>query len=315
MDIIELNLNNDSDKKKFYKLINETIKNEKDKLKIKISYKYSSKQTFYMVINHKTFTDRLEDDKFNYFNDAKKLTGIRIKIATNEKVFKKNCLSIWILKNKKGIYKFGYIETINKGICGLDKNNELKELFKGPYILKLVDTIFDIFNVKLSYLVDDSRINYEYKTFNKKFNYKFYMQLKFAGLFKYGKTWYEKTSGYKMVNNDFYKYGKKVKDFKIKTLINVIKKYENEDKYLKYYNREDVLENFTAIIKKMKKNIDNITIGDIYSFIFNKNSDLKQEEINFILDYIYIPSIDKLTDLYHKNDNLKDIYPKNITNI
>lgn len=307
---MSFNLNNIKDKKKFYELIDQNIKTETDKIKINVTYKYLTEYNFIINVNYKSMQDK---NDFNYFNDAKMLNGFRIKISSNEKLFEVNCLDLWIFKNRKNEYKFGYIESINKGICGLNKNYELKELFQGSFVLKLAETIFDIFGVEISYLVDDSRLNYKFENYDKKFNYKFYMELKYAGFFKYEKTWYEKASGYKMVNDDFYKYGKIIKNIKLNTLINVIKKHEKDQKYLKYYNREDVLNKLKIILGKMNKKLDKVTIGKIYSYLFNKNINLEQEEITFLLDYISMDNIDGLTDLYDKYMDLNKIYPKNIT--
>lgn len=279
-------LNNKEGKKILLDYVNNTFKGKNSTSFKNYSFYLNDNSNHEFKINC-SYKKDIDDKKKLYLN-----------IYSNEK---KYCLK-YELKNKKKHSKYSlyfgfkksFIHNINKNLCGVKKKKY--EMLSGTYILKLVEKIDKLFEVEISELDDDSRIELCGSSAT---------HLKIIKLMEYGQTWYEKEGGYKLKNKEIYKLTEEIRKIKLNYLYNDI--YENDfnRELLEFKLKKEDIEKTIEILKKVKLNLNN-TLKDI-SKIF-KSTIIDECEKLHIWENVY--SLPKRKKLLIKDEKNFDLYKK-----
>lgn len=165
-------IDNDNKNKILYKDFGFNLDNKKKNFVFKINAIYDSTQSknvFLYIFDKKNKKD-------------KESVCLRFKLSDMYK------------KDKFYYFKKSKVEQINRGVCGI-KNGKLMITIDGTYIVKLIGILNKMFKVEKSILDDDSKLELCDVT----------MKIKLIKLISEGKTWYEKTGGFRLNDENIYK--------------------------------------------------------------------------------------------------------------
>ena len=173
-------------------------------------------------------------------------------------------------------FKNSEISQINKGMCGFDKNKKKINL-TGTYILNLVDTLNKILDVKISELMDDSRI--ELCDSN--------VSLKIINLLKYGKTWYERV-GYTLNDKEIYKRNKEVGELRLSELYTTLIDIDDDvfkKEFMDFKLDLKKIQRVETLLQKINMS-KNVKIKNVIPEIFKKDTPFNECEQKFLWDSI-----------------------------
>lgn len=267
---VTAHIDNDNKKKLLYKDFGFNLDNKKN-FKFKINIIIEKKDVFLYILDKKS-----RKDKLSYC--------LRLKLS---KMYKKD--NVYYFKKSK-------VENIDRGVCAI-KKNVISITMDGTYLIKLVKKMNKIFKVETSTLDDDARLDICDEV----------IKLKLVKLISEGKTWYEKTAGYRLANEKIYKDNEIVRNTPYSYFYNVLKttKFSMFDGDITSLN-EKKLDETIDILKKYNLS-DKDNLKKIIKTIFdNKNKNVKNCDRAHI--YRYILNLPKRNIAYKDNDKKFDIY-------
>lgn len=262
------------------------------------------------MVLYKDFGFNLDDKKNFKFKlsgiydpkEEKKSIYLYIFDNKNKKDNLSYCLKLKLTnmyKNKKtNFYNFkkSKVENINRGVCGI-KKGIIDITIDGTYLIKLVDIINKIFKVESSILDDDARLTISNQI----------VKIKLVKLISDGKTWYEKTAGFKIKDENIYKNAENVSKTPYSYFYNIMKntKYSLFDGDI-FSLDEKELDKTIKILNKYNLSEKDSLKKIIKVFFDNKNKDIKNLEKAHI--YKYILDLPKRNLAYKNKDKKYDIY-------
>lgn len=254
---------------------------------------------------YKDFGFNLDDKKNMKFKITpiveKKYVILYILDKKSKKDALKYCLKLTLKnmykKDKYYYFKKSKIDSINRGVCALNKKNVITETMDGTYLVKLVDKINKIFKVETSSLDDDATLEIcDVKN----------VKIKIIKLLTEGKTWYEKTGGFRLEDEKIYKDNEIVRNLKYSYLYDIFKTYKFD--FFSYRDDQPInekkLDKTLEILKKYNLSKDN-TIKEITTKFFDSKSK-NIEACDKAHIYEYVIDLPKRATAYHKKDD-KDL--------
>lgn len=267
-------IDDDSKNKILYKDFGFNLDNKKNyKFKLNAIYEpKEDKKSIYLYI----FDKNSKKDNLSYC--------LRLKLSD---MYKKD--NFYYFKKSK-------VENINRGVCGIKKNSIIVTL-DGTYLIKLVKRINKIFDIKISVLDDDARLTVCDQV----------MKIKLIKLMTDGKTWYEKTAGFRLADEQIYKNTEIIRSLPYEYIYNIMKNtkfsiLEGDSLSL----NETELDKTLDILKKYNLT-EKDSIKKISKRIFDsKNTDVKNCDKAHI--YKYMLDLPKRSIAFKNKDSQYDNY-------
>ena len=263
--MVALSLNKDEGKKQLLDYVGKVI--DSGIIHSNRNYKFLIKDS------SRSFKIKIHNRK-NQHDDANKTILLYIYTLDHKKetsdLEKHFCLKLELkgdrTKNKKRQYFFteSYIHGIYKHKCS-------NPIMNGKFIVQLAEKLNEIFKVKTSKLLDDSRLPICLENTDNKAIISF----KTIKLLQNGQTWYEKESGFKLNNIKIYEAVKKVQNIPLSSLLNIVTNSNLHTMTENYLNSKEgikstkQIERIETILKKADLSRES-TFQEIATNIFNK---------------------------------------------
>lgn len=273
-------IDNDSKNKILYKNFGFNLDNKKNfEFKLNAIYEPNEDKKSIMLY---IFDNKSKKDNYSYC--------LRLKLIG---MYKKN--NIYYFKESK-------VENINRGVCGI-KKNKIIQTIDGTYLVKLIKKINKIFDVKKSKLDDDARLTICDQI----------VKIKLVKLITEGKTWYEKTGGFRLVDEQIYKDNEIVQNLNYSYLYDIMKNtkfsmFEGDTTSIS----EKQLDKTIDILKKYKLSEKDSIKKIIKTFFDSNNKEIQSCDKAHI--YHYVLDLPKRNIAYKNKDSKFNNY-RNYVNL
>jgi len=278
-------LNQKINQQKLLKYISNIINNKKELLYKDFGF-YLRKDKNYKfkltpIINKKKMTLYIFDKK-----SKKDELSYCLKMSF-DKIYKKD--NLYYFKKSK-------VDNVNRGVCGINKK-VISVTLDGTYLIKLVDLLNNIFKVETSTLDDDARLDICDQV----------IKIKLIKLISEGKTWYEKSAGFKLKDDIIYEYTNNVSNSTFEYFYDIMKniKFSPYDGDFSSLNIEE-FEKTLNILQKYDLTKKDKLRKIIKRFFDSKHKDVKNCDKAHI--YKYILDLPKRNLAYKSKDSKYDIY-------